>query len=60
VETALADDAGFARGLNTRAGSLTHEAVAAAFAWPAGNHPLIQTSANDQRHTPDKRQGARR
>lgn len=32
VETALADDAGFARGLNTRAGALTHEAVAAAFA----------------------------
>ena len=32
VDTALSDDAGFARGLNTRAGALTHGAVAAAFA----------------------------
>jgi len=32
VETALTEDPGFARGLNTRAGALTHGAVVAAFA----------------------------
>jgi alanine dehydrogenase len=32
VDAALAADAGLARGLNTRAGRLTHDAVAAAFA----------------------------
>jgi alanine dehydrogenase len=32
VDAALAADPGLARGLNTRAGELTHDAVAAAFA----------------------------
>jgi alanine dehydrogenase len=32
VELALSEDPGFARGLNTHAGALTHDAVAAAFA----------------------------
>ena len=35
VDAALEADAGLARGLNTRAGSITHDAVAAAF---AGSH----------------------